>query len=44
MVVLNEVIGSVVADIPPSRDIDDDAMSVRRRAIPDTHSFISTNP
>ena len=42
--VLNEVIGAVVADMPPSRDIDDDAMSVRRRAIPDTHGFTSTNP
>jgi hypothetical protein len=44
IVVLNEVIGAVVADMPPSRDIDDDAMSVRRRAIPDTHGFSSTNP
>ena len=44
IVVLNEVIGAVVADMPPSRDIDDDAMSVRRRAIPDTHGFTSTNP
>ena len=42
--VLNEVIGAVVADMPPSRDIDDDAMSVRRRAIPDTHGFTSTSP
>ncbi len=44
IVVLNEVIGAVVADMPPSRDIDDDAMSVRRRTIPDTHGFTSTNP
>jgi hypothetical protein len=43
MSVLNEVIGAVAWDIPPSRNIDDDAALVRRRPIPDTHAFTDAN-
>jgi hypothetical protein len=41
MDVLNEVIGAVVSDMPPIRDIDDDAMSIRDFSIPGTHAFIN---
>jgi hypothetical protein len=39
MAVLNDVIGKVNMDTPPSRDIDDDAMRVRKLPIPNTHAF-----
>jgi len=42
MVVLNEVIGKVIAASPPSRDIDDDAMRVRKLPVPNTHAFSSS--
>jgi hypothetical protein len=43
--VLNEVIGAVTtALLPPSRDIDDDLMWVRKTAIPGTHAFTDANP
>ena len=35
MDVLNEVIGAVVADMPPARDIDDDATQMRKLPIPE---------
>ena len=41
--VLNEVIGAVVTEIPPSRDIEDDMMWVRQLAVPGTHAFIDAN-
>jgi len=41
-VVLNEVIGKVIAASPPSRDIDDDAMRVRKLPVPNTHAFSSS--
>ena len=44
MDVLNEVIGAVVAAMPPARDIDDDAMQVRKLPVPDTHAFTDANP
>src|SRR6185312_9492238 len=43
MDVLNEVIGAVTKDMPPSRDVDDDAAEVRLRQIPDTHAFTTAN-
>jgi len=42
MAVLNEVIGKVIAARPPSRDIDDDAMRVRKLPVPNTHAFSSS--
>jgi hypothetical protein len=39
MDVLNEVIGSVIAAKPPSRDIDDEATRVRKLPVPNTHAF-----
>ena len=42
MVVLNEVVGKVIAASPPSRDIDDDAMRVRKLPVPNTHAFSSS--
>jgi hypothetical protein len=42
MAVLNEVIGQVGAARPPSRDIDDDAMRVRKLPVPNTHAFSSS--
>jgi hypothetical protein len=39
MDVLNEVIGGVISDQPPSRDIDGDAMWVRMLPVPNTHAF-----
>jgi hypothetical protein len=44
MSVLNEVIGAMTAVMPPSRDIDDDAMLMRRLSIPGTHVFTDANP
>jgi hypothetical protein len=42
METLNEVIGKVIAARPPSRDIDDDAMRVRKLPVPNTHAFSSS--
>jgi hypothetical protein len=39
MDVLNEVIGGVISAKPPSRDIDGDAMWVRKLPVPNTHAF-----
>jgi hypothetical protein len=39
MDVLNEVIGGVISTKPPSRDIDGDAMWVRKLPVPNTHAF-----
>ena len=39
MEVLNDVIGKVTAATPPSRDIDDDAMRVRKLPVPNMHAF-----
>jgi hypothetical protein len=39
MDVLNEVIGGVISATPPSRDIDGDAIWVRKRPVPNTHAF-----
>jgi hypothetical protein len=44
MDILNEVIGAVVADMPPVRDADDDAAQIRKRRLPDTHAFSSAAP
>ena len=43
MDVLNEVIGAVVAIMPPVRNIDDDATRVRKRPVPDMHAFTDAN-
>jgi hypothetical protein len=43
MDVLNEVIGAVTKDMPPSRDAENDAAQVRLRQIPDTHAFATAN-
>jgi hypothetical protein len=43
MGVLNEVIGAVVAIMPPVRNIDDDATRVRKRPVPDMHAFTDAN-
>ena len=43
MDVLNEVIGGVIAAKPPSRDIDGDAMRVRKLPVPNMHAFIDAN-
>jgi hypothetical protein len=43
MVVLNEVIGAVVADMPPVRNIDGDATRVRKRPVADMHAFADAN-
>jgi hypothetical protein len=42
MAVLNDVIGKVNMDTPPSRDIDDDAMRVRKLPVPNMHAFSSS--
>ena len=42
--VLNEVISAVEALQPPSRDIDDDMMWVRKLSVPGTHAFTDANP
>jgi hypothetical protein len=39
MDVLNEVIGGVISAKPPSRDIDGDAMWLRKLPVPNTHAF-----
>jgi hypothetical protein len=39
MAVLNEVIGSVIAAQPPSRDINDDTTRVRKTPVPNMHAF-----
>ena len=41
MDVLNEVIGAVVADMPPARNIDGDATRVRKLPVPNMHAFTS---
>ena len=43
MDVLNEVIGAVVAAMPPARDIDGDAMRVRKLPVPNMHAFTDAN-
>jgi hypothetical protein len=43
MDVLNEVIGGVIAAKPPSRDIDGDAMWVRKLPVPNMHVFTDAN-
>ena len=43
MDVLNEVIGAVVAIMPPVRNIDDDATRVRKRPVPNMHAFTDAN-
>jgi hypothetical protein len=39
MDVLNEVIGAVIAARPPARDIDGDAMQMRKLPVPNMHAF-----
>ena len=39
MAVLNDVIGKVTAAMPPARDIDGDAMRVRKLPVPNMHAF-----
>jgi hypothetical protein len=39
MDLLNEVIGNVISAKPPSRDIDGDAIWVRKIPVPDMHAF-----
>ena len=39
MDVLNEVIGGVISAKSPSRDIDGDAMWLRKLPVPNTHAF-----
>jgi DNA polymerase I-like protein with 3'-5' exonuclease and polymerase domains len=39
MAVINDVIGKVTTARPPARDIDDDAMRVRKLPVPKTHAF-----
>jgi hypothetical protein len=39
MKVINDVIGKVTAARPPARDIDADAMRVRKFPVPNTHAF-----
>ena len=43
MDVLNEVIGGVIAARPPARDIDGDAMQMRKLPVPNMHAFIDAN-
>jgi len=43
MGVLNEVIGAVVAIMPPVRNIDDGATRVRKRPVPNMHAFTDAN-
>jgi hypothetical protein len=43
MDVLNEVIGGVISAKPPSRDIDGDAMWVRKLPVPNMHVFTDAN-
>jgi hypothetical protein len=42
--IMNEVIGVVATALPPSRDIDDDAVRVRKLALPNTHAFDNAKP
>ena len=42
MAVLNDVIGKVPIASPPSRDIDDDTVRVRKLPVPFTHAFSSS--
>ena len=43
MDVLNEVIGAVVAIMPPVRNIDDDATRVRKLPVANMHAFTDAN-
>ena len=43
MGVLNEIIGVVEALKPPGRDVDGDAMKVRKFGMPGTHAFTDAN-
>jgi hypothetical protein len=43
MDLLNEVIGAVVADTPPARDIDHDATRMHKLPISGTHAFTDAN-
>jgi hypothetical protein len=43
MGVLNEVVGTVKSDMPPARDINDDATRVCQRPVADMHAFTSAN-
>ena len=43
MEVLNEVIGAVVADMPPVRNIDADATRVRKLPVANMHAFTDAN-
>jgi hypothetical protein len=40
---MNEIIGVVEALKPPGRDIDGDAMKVRKFGMPGTHAFTDAN-
>ncbi len=40
---LNEVIGAVVADMPPVRNIDASATRVRKLPVPNMHAFTDAN-
>ena len=44
MDVLNEVIGGVIAAMPPARDIDGDATRVRKLPVPNMHAFTDAKP
>ena len=39
MAVINDVVGKVTTARPPARDIDHDAMRVRKLPVPKTHAF-----
>jgi hypothetical protein len=43
MKVLNDVLGSAQSSRPPSRDIDNDIMRVKKIRIPNTHAFTETS-
>ena len=43
MQILNEVLGSSPAKIPPARNIDDDVTRARRLRVPNTHAFTNAN-
>ena len=43
MEILNEVLGSSQAEIPPARNIDDDVTRPRKLRVPHTHAFTNAN-
>ena len=43
MQILNEVLGSSPAKIPPARNIDDDVTRARKLRVPNTHAFTNAN-